>query len=563
MNNFSISNELLEQLFNEFTDFLKAIAGESFTTFKKSNYVDEQEHYKYSIYNEAKRLLGNRDWKPEDIGTGRIQKAVESAILKKVIHNNRSVENNLIHWMKKDNFSKLGKNKELEQSFFDFYKNKITPQRAFEEFIKYFDYQLIAYLFFMNNKEQYLPIAQATFDRIISDKLNISDFKTSGNISWENYKTFLEIIKQAHKFLKTKDKDATLLDAHSFLWILGRQREEWLNKQSPISKPNNKEVNASVSVLNDKINLSNPSHFFQYWQLNQVESDMASGGNLRHAGSNQFKRRNIKVGDTVWVVTVKTDGQLYLVGRMVVDQFVDKKTALEMFTNEVIDRDVHIVVNEENSEPFREVNLMDIADDLRFISNDSDRLDIIDGKVDGRQLQTIRELTTESINLIKAKWNIDNDEIESEDFEIDENLGEEEEIIRQLNIPETEKEQLIKVRRGQEKFRINLEKVEKGCRLTGITDKRFLIASHIKAWVDSTNEEKLDGNNGLWLSPHADKLFDRGWISFSDDGKILCQNEDIENLMKIWGLDYTKSVGNFNDKQKSYLAYHREKYNFD
>jgi predicted restriction endonuclease len=133
----------------------------------------------------------------------------------------------------------------------------------------------------------------------------------------------------------------------------------------------------------------------------------------------------------------------------------------------------------------------------------------------------------------------------------------EERKISQTAIPETEKEQLIKARRGQGAFRINLEKIETECRMTRLTDKRFLIASHIKPWCFSSNEERLDGNNGLLMSPHVDKLFDRGWISFSDDGQVLFSNERIAILMKSWGLNPLQNVGEFNQFQRKYLDYHR------
>jgi putative restriction endonuclease len=135
---------------------------------------------------------------------------------------------------------------------------------------------------------------------------------------------------------------------------------------------------------------------------------------------------------------------------------------------------------------------------------------------------------------------------------------EEENKIKEMPIPDTEKEQLIKARRGQGKFRANLELVETKCRLTGVNFKPLLVASHIKPWKDSTNEEKLDGNNGLLLSPHVDKLFDKGYISFSDDGEVLCNNDEIKEIMKAWGLDITRPLGTFNNNQKIYLNYHRK-----
>lgn len=130
--------------------------------------------------------------------------------------------------------------------------------------------------------------------------------------------------------------------------------------------------------------------------------------------------------------------------------------------------------------------------------------------------------------------------------------------IREGNLPETEKEQLIKARQGQGIFRLRLESIENRCRLTGVNDKRLLVASHIKPWRDSTNVERLDGNNGLLLSPHVDKLFDRGWISFSDEGRVLCVSQDILKTMKRWSLNPNMDVGAFNAKQKFYLAHHRQ-----
>jgi putative restriction endonuclease len=131
-------------------------------------------------------------------------------------------------------------------------------------------------------------------------------------------------------------------------------------------------------------------------------------------------------------------------------------------------------------------------------------------------------------------------------------------IINQEGLTHTEKEQLIKSRVGQGLFRINLEKIEKGCRVTGVTRKDLLIASHIKPWKVSSNEERLDGWNGLLLAPHVDKLFDRGWISFTNEGDILAAEDAIIEILKLWGIDHGKNVGRFSLQQCRYLGYHRE-----
>jgi predicted restriction endonuclease len=53
------------------------------------------------------------------------------------------------------------------------------------------------------------------------------------------------------------------------------------------------------------------------------------------------------------------------------------------------------------------------------------------------------------------------------------------------------------------------------------TREEHLRASHCKPWRDSSNEERLDGENGLLLRPNADHLFDRGFIGFEDNGDVL------------------------------------------
>lgn len=101
-------------------------------------------------------------------------------------------------------------------------------------------------------------------------------------------------------------------------------------------------------------------------------------------------------------------------------------------------------------------------------------------------------------------------------------------------ISDTEKEQLVKSRRGQGIFRDNLKRLEKCCRVTGVSDERLLVASHIKPWRDASNEERLDGSNGLFLSPHVDRLFDRGLISFSEGGYILIADESVTEVLIQW-----------------------------
>jgi len=126
------------------------------------------------------------------------------------------------------------------------------------------------------------------------------------------------------------------------------------------------------------------------------------------------------------------------------------------------------------------------------------------------------------------------------------------------DIPETEKQQLIKARRGQGLFRSQVELIEKACRITGVSEKPHLRASHIKPWRDSTDAEKLDGNNGLLLSPHVDHLFDRGYITFDDDGRLIASPHLNTAVLEAWRIPTATNVGHFNQEQRRYLAFHRE-----
>ncbi|RYZ24577.1 MAG: HNH endonuclease [Chitinophagaceae bacterium] len=129
--------------------------------------------------------------------------------------------------------------------------------------------------------------------------------------------------------------------------------------------------------------------------------------------------------------------------------------------------------------------------------------------------------------------------------------------VQATSVDPTSKEQLIKARVGQGVFRSRVEAIEEKCRITGVSDRRFLIASHIKPWRASNDNEKLDGSNGFLLSPHVDKLYDKGYISFSDSGELLIAHKDVERLLDLWKIHPNVHVGKFSDKQKAYLAYHR------
>ena len=121
------------------------------------------------------------------------------------------------------------------------------------------------------------------------------------------------------------------------------------------------------------------------------------------------------------------------------------------------------------------------------------------------------------------------------------------------------RKQLLAARRGLGVFRDNVERYEQSCRLSGLLDRRHVRARHIKPWRDSNDHEKLDGCNGLLLSPHFDQLFERGLIAFEDDGELMVARHLNPAVLPAWGVMLPRNVGAFHPGQCEYLAYHRLK----
>ncbi|MGQ4660862.1 HNH endonuclease [Lysobacter sp. F6437] len=132
----------------------------------------------------------------------------------------------------------------------------------------------------------------------------------------------------------------------------------------------------------------------------------------------------------------------------------------------------------------------------------------------------------------------------------------------ELELGSTVTLRLGEVRKKQSLFRRRLIGVEKECRLTGVRDLRFLRASHIKPWAEcGTAEERVDGHNGLLLTPTADLLFDRGWITFEDKGALVPSQLLPDDVAKRIGFSVRsgRRCGAFTQPQSHYLEYHRNK----
>ena len=123
----------------------------------------------------------------------------------------------------------------------------------------------------------------------------------------------------------------------------------------------------------------------------------------------------------------------------------------------------------------------------------------------------------------------------------------------------TERSGNVVQRVGQEYHRQEMIKRWEGkCPVTGCSILAILKSSHIVPWSESNNEERLDVNNGILLSPDVDALFDRHLISFEDDGGIVLSNKVAEKDLLALGIDTSVKIP-IKEGMKSYLKRHRER----
>lgn len=107
---------------------------------------------------------------------------------------------------------------------------------------------------------------------------------------------------------------------------------------------------------------------------------------------------------------------------------------------------------------------------------------------------------------------------------------------------------------------INVRSIEHACRITKVDRLERLIAGHVQPWRDCGNEQRLDGENGLLLTPTVDHLFDRGFISFEDSGELIVSPVADSKSLRRMGVDPDRrlNVGSFSQGQRRYLEFHRE-----
>jgi hypothetical protein len=206
------------------------VSGRRFVSFRQG-VLDGEEGYKARNHAIARRRMGAETWTPADVGSGKILKTMVQAIV--------VPENNLLAIDDRNGpdtraqfplEKALAENRtaEMEGFFHALYAEANPPADAdlFSRAIDLFGrtYPLIGYLFFLRDIDRFTPLRPKGLQAGLAE-LGI-DYPLVQQCSWENYEGFLRIVHGLHLMLKEAldDPGLRLIDAHSFLWVLGSWR---------------------------------------------------------------------------------------------------------------------------------------------------------------------------------------------------------------------------------------------------------------------------------------------------------------------------------------------------
>jgi len=127
-------------------------------------------------------------------------------------------------------------------------------------------------------------------------------------------------------------------------------------------------------------------------------------------------------------------------------------------------------------------------------------------------------------------------------------------------VTKTDVHGLVKQRRGQDRLRDDLMRYwNNKCAVSNVYSEEFLVASHIKPWSECENStEKLDPYNALLLNVALDKAFDKGYITFDDNGAIVFSKKWSVEEAASMGITKNMKLRKIDDRHKRYLHYHRK-----
>lgn len=242
-----LTDDFESNLYFKLKEFAAYVCSKSaiskFDSFATNSFIQTEENYKKEIWDIANEGLKHIKAITE-FGSGEIIRTLITECIE-------IQGNNLLQWTAKQGpesrvharlFEILESRenlKELEETIWKFYFSDEQPEMYFfDAFTTMVNkkYSLIAYLYFLKDKSKYLPIATKTFDQFFAETK--IDLITTQKCSWENYYSYISVVKFIRSFLRENlDSDATLIDAHSFICILEKQYKRDLeNKNYSVPK---------------------------------------------------------------------------------------------------------------------------------------------------------------------------------------------------------------------------------------------------------------------------------------------------------------------------------------
>ncbi|WP_070138417.1 DUF3883 domain-containing protein [Crocinitomix algicola] len=239
----TISPLRFETVFENFKEYIKELSNKPFVNFS-AGYMHYREAYKMEIRSAALLLMDTKNWHESDVGSGKILKKLISAI---EIKGNNLVQ---IHhkWgpytAEHSALIKLHEEKtnldKVEEILFRFYTSSVNNEDYFEKLKQLFGarFSLIAYLFFLKDGRKFLPISTSNFEYAFN-QVGLG-LKLKSRANWPTYLSFLNRVREVQKLIEVQmDEEITLIDAHSFLWLIGYKNKfkDWLTNQSQKALP--------------------------------------------------------------------------------------------------------------------------------------------------------------------------------------------------------------------------------------------------------------------------------------------------------------------------------------